>query len=234
MTVSCYKSCFCYIFAISHTYHSNVCEKFLPFYACLSIPAGWWRDGGLGGCRWSLLSPRGASSASPVPQINSQPASRALTSSLSLSLPLFLSPPILLCLSARGHCRPHVSFLRQLPAPYQQCMSVWQPLRLPVCCSVCPSLLLGFLLFFQSYCLSVHVPVSLPVAFSVQYSSTGKWPACQPLCQSVQLSACLFVICERLYLFACASICWFTCLPIHLFISFLTVEMKCKMANINL
>lgn len=177
-------------------------------------PAGWWRDERLGGCRWRLFSPWGASSANPVPQINSQPASRALTSSLSLSLPLFLSPPISLCLSARGHCRPHVSFLRQLPACYQQCMSVWQPLRLPVCCSVRPSLLLGFLLFFQSYCLSVCLRPCLsasrflrPISLHRKAASlSAALPICPTICLSIcHLCASLFV-CLHVYLLVYLSV----------------------------
>jgi len=183
-----------------------------------------------GGCV-ELFCPWGVSSANPVPQINSQPASRALTSSLFLSLPPFLSLSISLSFPARGtHC-PHVSVLHQLPARYQQCMSVWRPLWLPVSpppvrLSVC-----------MGVWLSVHLPVSLPAAHSSQYLFTGKPPGCQPLCQSARLPACLFVICLRLYLFVCLSICLLTCLPVHLYLfcllACLTIETPCRKVNTN-
>lgn len=190
-----------------------------------------WAEGSRdvdGGCV-ELLSPWGAYSASPVPQINSQPASRALTSSLSLSL--FLSPSISLSLSARGTCCPHVSFLRQPPVLLPTvhvclatslpslfclllCMAVslspLPPVLLSVCFCVCASVCVHG-------CLPVHLPVCLPATLSSQYLSGGKRPGCQPLCQSARLSACLLVICLCLCLSACAPICLLTCLHVHLF-----------------
>lgn len=87
------------------------------------MPAWGWRDEGmgrwLGGCTWSLcgaaLSLRSlfCQPSATDQQSASQPCTDLIP--LLLSLPLFLSPSILLSFPARGTCCPCVSFLRQLP-----------------------------------------------------------------------------------------------------------------------
>ena len=182
-----------------------------------------------------LLSPGGASSASAAPQINSQPANRALTSSLSLSLSLAPSISVFYYL-ALPLCQRHLLSPCLLPTPtacpatngaclsgncsaflsvcFPPCPSIFEPVSL----SICPVLLSVCLCVSVCVhgCLPVHLPVCLPATLCSQYLSGGKWPGCQPLCQSAPLSACLFVICLCLYLFSCLSICLSTCLPVHL------------------
>lgn len=150
-----------------------------------SLPHSWRVEGcgdAGGGCV-KPLRPRGAPPASPAPQINSQPASRALTSSLSLPLPRSPSPPEAIAVPT---AHPHAKRL----SCYQWCMSVWQPL--------CPSVRL---LFPRSSCLSACLRVCVHEAAcpsaclpASQSLSGGRQPGCQPLCQSARLLPRLSVI----------------------------------------
>lgn len=109
-------------------------------------------------------------------------------------------------------CQRRLLSLRLLPSP--------TACSLPMVHDCLAASLPSCLLFLQSCCLcawvSVHLPVSLPATSSSQYLTARKRPACELPCQSARLSACLFVICLRLFLFICSSICLFTCLSFHL------------------
>lgn len=158
-----------------------------------------------------LFTPQGASSASPVPQINSQPASHALTSSFSSFHSISVSTS--LSLPARGTCCPHVSFPCQPPAQLpvmHACLASSLSTALHACLSSCQSL---HLLFLQSSCLSAFVSVCKGACLSICLSAcqllplanispeeSGRLSAAPPFC----LTIChLFIICLCLHLFVC-------------------------------
>lgn len=200
-----------------------------------------WVDGwgGVDGVCVELLSPRGASSASPVPQINSQPASRALTSSLSLSF--FLSPSISVSLYlALLLCQRHLLSPCLLPTPTacpatngawlsgnlsaclsvccSACLSLSQPIRRSSCLSAFASVYLSLCMgSCLSICLSACQPLFLANTSLPESSQAAALPICLNICLSIRhLFVSLFVcllVCLPVYLSACPSVYYlFICL----------------------
>jgi len=184
----------------------------------------------------------------------SQPASRALTSSLhlSLSLSLSLAPPLCqrrspspclfpsptACPATNGACLSGNLYARLF---LRACLSVYFSSGPPVCLlPACPSACLpACLSICLSACLPVHLPVCLPATLPGQYLSAGKRPGCQPCCQSARLSARRFVIC--VCVFACLPARLSECLPVCLSICLSSVylsvcvcaEVRCETVNMN-
>lgn len=171
---------------------------------------GWRRRGvGVDGGCVELLAPRGASSASPVPQISSQPASRALTSSLSLSLLYFC------LLLSRSASLPEALAVPVSPSYanclscYQRCMSVWQPLCPPFCLSLFQPV---FLLFLQSSCLPACPSACLPASFLLQ-PIPPQWKASR---LSAALPICPTICPSTRHLFVSLFVCPLVYLPVYL------------------
>lgn len=139
-------------------------------------------------------------SFSPVPQLNSQPASHAMNT------PLFLPFSLQFCLpQSHSPSMPEALTVPMSPSYanclscYQQCMSVWWAslARLSVCCSarpVSPSILPPV----PRLSAMLHLSDCMPTIVFHQYLCGRKHPSCWLLCQFA-LSACSFCISLRHY-----------------------------------
>ena len=220
---------------------ATVCNKSPPSSPCLSVPAGGWRDEGMGGrlgeCRRRLcgaaLSPR--SLFCQPSATDQQSASQPCTDLTPLSLTLSLSPSLSLSSSisvslhlAPPLCQRHLLSPCLLPTPTacpatnSACLSGNLPACFSVFCSACVSL------SSSSSSSSSSPPVCLLLCLCAWVSACPS--ACLPASHSFQpippcrraarlsavLPICLTISPSPRHLFVSLFVCLFVCLPVYL------------------